>query len=587
MAPLLKIIVASSAAAAYVLGSRQTTGSWPTVILAFVLNFLSLWSLQFAAWVLWRVILYPKVFSPLRGLPGPTGNALFMGQYSRIRAQPTGVPMADWINSIPNEGIIRYLGLFNAERILLTSPRALSEVLVTKSYDFTKPQQLRFALGRLLGVGVLLAEGDEHRTQRRNLMPAFAFRHIKDLYPTFWAKAGEMVQAMAQQIRLDAAKEAKEPAYTGSDGSEKPDFNKAGQVMEIGDWASRATLDIIGVAGLGQDFNSIANPDNELNQTYTKVMKPSPEAQRMALLTTLLPGWLVDRLPLKRNDDIHQAARLIRATCRNLIRAKKEKMAGGAQRTDHDILSVALESGGFSEDNLVDQLMTFLAAGHETTASSLTWAIYLLCCHPEVQARLRAEVRERLPSPSVATAKTGLDDAASISAIDIDQMPYLNAVCSEVLRYFSPVPMTFREAARDTTVLGVRVPRGTRVLLAPWAVNRSHALWGPDATRFNPDRWLTAPQRGEGEEGRAQGGGRGGATSNYAFLTFLHGPRSCIGASFAKAEFACLLAACVGRFEFELEDKELVDEVKLDIKTAITARPAKGLHVRTRVVEGW
>ncbi len=80
-----------------------------------------------------------------------------------ISAEPSGVPMQRWVNEIPNDGLIRYTHLFNAERLLITSPKALGEVLVQKNYDFIKPSMVRFGLGRLLGIGILLAEGDEHK----------------------------------------------------------------------------------------------------------------------------------------------------------------------------------------------------------------------------------------------------------------------------------------------------------------------------------------------------------------------------------------------------------------------------------------
>ena len=267
------------------------------------------------------------------------------------------------------------------------------------------------------------------------------------------------------------------------------------------------------------------------------------------------------------------AAQFIRATCAGLIKEKKQKLAR-KELADLDILSVALESGGFTDENLVDQLMTFLAAGHETTASSMIWAIYLLSKHPEVQSCLRSEIRECLPPI------TGSDTDSVVSSVDIDHMPYLNAVCNEVLRYFSPVPLTLRRAARDTEIQGQFVPKGTSIILVPWAINKSESMWGADAHVFNPDRWLP---KHDGDKQAASGG----ATSNYAFLTFLHGPRSCIGQSFAKAEFACLLASWIGRFEFELENEEERDETKLKIRAGVTARPTNGLFVRARVVEGW
>lgn len=260
---------------------------------------------------------------------------------------------------LPNNGLIRYLGLLNQERLLITSPKALAEVLVTKNYDFVKPSTMRFGLGRILGIGLLLAEGDEHRMQRKNLMPAFAFRHVKDLYPVFWDKAREGVLAMREQILLDAAKEPVTSATAGEGGGEveTKQLGPNEAFMEVGSWASRITLDIIGVAGLGRDFGAIADPTNKLFATYNLVFKPSRGARLLDMLGLILPGWFVTRLPTRRNEDINAAAQTIRATCRELIREKKEKLSR-KELTDVDILSVALESGGFSEENLVDQLMS-------------------------------------------------------------------------------------------------------------------------------------------------------------------------------------------------------------------------------------
>ncbi|KAG7292359.1 hypothetical protein NEMBOFW57_002394 [Staphylotrichum longicolle] len=467
--------------------------------------------------------------------------------------------MMEWINSIPNNGLIRYLGPFNQERVMLTSPKALSEVLVLKNYDFIKPAAIRYSLGRILGVGILLAEGDEHKMQRKNLLPAFAFRHIKDLYSVFWAKSRDGVEAMKEQILKDAA--------------QGPDPEKRTAVFEAGNWASRITLDIIGVAGLGRDFDAIRNPDNQLTEAYARIFKPSRQARILQLLGMFLHPRLVALIPVKRNEDLGASARMIRAECAKMIQEKKLKLAN-KELNDVDILSVAMESGGFSDENLVDQLMTFLAAGHETTASAMTWAVYLLAKYPKIQERLRAEVREHLPPIS------STDEGSTVSSVDIDRMPYLNAVCNEVLRYLSPVPLTFRIAASDTTILGQRIPKGTQIMLVPWAVNKSEAMWGDDALTFDPERWLP---KSDGDKHAASGG----ATNNFAFMTFLHGPRSCIGQAFAKAEFACLLASWVGRFGMELHNKEEMDESKIEIKGGVTARPAKGMYINATVLDGW
>ncbi|TAQ86556.1 hypothetical protein B7494_g5114 [Chlorociboria aeruginascens] len=531
--------------------------SRPTYLGTFIL----LWLLQFFLWAFWKVILFPHFFSPTRHLPGPSGGSIWNGQLARIRAEPSGAPMADWVNSIPNNGLMRYLGILNSERIIATSPEALREVLSTNSYDFCKPPELATGLGRILGVGVLLAEGEEHKRQRKNLMPAFAFRHIKDLYPLFWAKSREAVTAMTEDVTSKQNREA---------GDEKDTTVTNGEVvLEAGNWASRATLDIIGVAGMGHDFGAIKDPNTVLNRTYKSILAPSRASQILGLLNMILPFWFVKRLPVKRNGEIEAAAEVIRTVCRQLIREKKEKLEK-KELNDVDIISVALESGGFTEENLVDQCMTFLLAGHETTASSMTWAIYMLCLHPEVQTRLRAEIRENLPN---------IEEDVNISSQDIDRMPYLNAVVNEVLRYYPPVPLTIRQAARNTTILGEHIPKGTRIVLAPWAVNKDEKLWGPSARKFDPERWLY-------REGYHLSNS-GGAESNYAFLTFLHGPRGCIGQGFAKAEFACLLAAWIGRFQFELKNKAELDEKNMLIKGGVTARPTNGLHVITKVVPGW
>jgi len=450
--------------------------------------------------------------------------------------------------------------MFNSERLLIVSPKGLSEVLTIQNYDFVKPAHVAAGIGRLLGVGVLLAEGDEHKVQRKNLMPAFAFRHVKNLYSVFWDKSREAVTAMTEESKAELEK------------SKLQDMEKASSeetVIEVGQWASRATLDIIGVAGMGQDFGAIQDPSAELNRTYRTVFKPSKQAQVLGVLNLFLPGWLVKRLPVKRNGEIEAAAEVIRATCRKLIRGKKEKLEKN-ELIDIDILSVALESGGFTEENLVDQMMTFLAAGHETTATAMTWAIYMLCLNPDVQTKLRAEIREKLPS---------VDEDSNVTSQQIDHMTYLNAVCNEVLRYYAPVPLTIRDAVRNTTILEQHVPKGTRIMLVPWAINKDEALWGPDARKFNPDRWLPSETNTHAANG--------GAASTYSYLTFLHGPRSCIGQAFAKAEFACLLAAWVGRFEFSLKNEKEYDEKNVLIKGGVTAKPARGLYVKTKIVPGW
>lgn len=469
-----------------------------------------------------------------------------MGQFWKIMKDSNGEPMREWAATVPNNGLIRYTHAFNAERILVTSPKALGEVLVTKNYEFIKPAQFRTGLARLLGVGILLAEGEEHKRQRKLLMPAFSYRHIKDLYSTFWSKSREVTEAMALAIKENPT-------------SEKDDSS----VIEIGSWASRVTLDIIGVAGMGHDFNAIKNPGSELNVCYRTIFTPNRSTQILGLAGLFLPSFILTNLPIKRNKEIEDARKLIRRVCQELIDEKRSSIEKG-NSSGKDILAVALESGGFTDENLIDQLMTFLAAGHETTASAMQWAVYLLCLHPEIQTKLRNAVREGLPSIG--------DPESTVTAAEVDKIAYLHAVCNEVLRFFPSVPLTLRVAAHDTEILGNPIPANTTVILSPWAINVSKELWGEDADEFNPKRWLKPGQANSG-----------GADSNYSFLSFLHGPRSCIGKDFAKGEFACLLAAWVGRFEIGFADRDFV----LKIQGGVTSKPKGGLKVRVKALDGW
>lgn len=205
---------------------------------------------------------------------------------------------------------------------------------------------------------------------------------------------------------------------------------------------------------------------------------------------------------------------------------------------------------------------------HETTSSTFAWVTYLLAAHPEVQARLREEIRAFIPFG----ASTNPDiDLATI----LETLPLLNGVCNETLRIYPTVPVTTRVSVEETTILGYKVPKGTRLLMPAWAINRSPELWGPDADKFVPDRWI--------DQKTGKPNNSGGVTSNYSIMTFLHGPRSCIGQGFAKAELRCLVAAYVGAFKSELLDPSQV------IKPGgmITLKPAGGVKLKLKVVGSW
>ncbi|KAK4209138.1 pisatin demethylase cytochrome P450 monooxygenase [Rhypophila decipiens] len=431
--------------------------------------------------------------------------------------------------------------LINRERLIVTSAQGLREVLAEHSYDFVKPHLLRAMVGKILGYGLLLSEGDVHKLQRKNLMPAFSFRHIKELYPIFWSKAQELVHGMEAEI-----------------------VSTSSSTVDMADWASRASLDIVGSAGMGHEFNSLSDPTIEdTMKMYGSMIKQSRGAKLLTAMQLIFPAFITDYLPFQRNMGVLAASKAARATSRKLIDAKRAQMAQD-EKLSPDVITTALQSGHFTDEGLVDTMMTFLAAGHETSAAALTWTIYLLAQNISVQDRLRAEIRHHVPA--------GLVDTA-MDAKTLDNIQYLHAVCQESLRMYAPIPFTVRDADKDTTILGQFVPKGTMVILCPWAINYDHELWGGEhADVFAPERWM--------QPGQANSGG---AKSNYANLTFLHGPRSCIGQKFAVAELMALTCALVGRFEFSLPKG---GEVIGDITDGIVAKPQNGLKVLVRRCEG-
>lgn len=248
---------------------------------------------------------------------------------------------------------------------MVTTPKAFSEALVVKSYDLIKPPGLAAGLARIVGWGVLLTEGHEHKMQRKNLTPAFSYRHIKDLYPVFWDKSREMILGIDKDLKQQ------------NDGSKVRNEKGQSNTIQVDAWASRATLDIIGAAGIGRSFNAIEDENSDLYQTYQVIFLQDWQTRLIGLLNLLVPFWVTRMMPIPRNIKVERARRYLSKVCLDLLAEKKSRIAAAKEKGDSDeeaggkdILTVALKSGGFTDDQIVDQLLTFLAAGHETVRTS-------------------------------------------------------------------------------------------------------------------------------------------------------------------------------------------------------------------------
>lgn len=528
----LLLSIFESAVAFYVFPNLLSNSTLKFVIFVSLL-------VNFGAYSFYQLIIYPFFLSPFRHLPKPKGGWPIVGHGFNLFERPAGRSQLQFTTHTDNDGLILWHGFFHADRLLVTTPAAIADVLVHNSYDFEKPPWSRSFLRIFLGDGLLVSEGEEHKHQRKNITPAFHFRHIKDLYPFFWLKSTELSACVKRELE------------------ERP-----GSVIDIGHFSTQVAMDIIGLAGLGRDIGSLRNSDDALISLYEEILEPSYEKFVFFALFMLFPQRLVRALPWKVNETVTRTTKDLRRMCTEFLAEKKGRMKSESTESV-DILSVMLRSNNFSDGNLVDQLLTFLAAGHETTSSAFTWATYLLATHPEKQDRLRAEIHEHIPDP-----KALLEPSFDVPGL-LESLPYTNAVCKETLRLYPTVPVSARYAIRDTRILGQHVPSGTQVMVVPWATNRDPKLWGPNAGDFCPERWLDSPS--------------GGADSNYAFLTFFHGPRSCIGQNFARAELRALVVAFVGDFEMRMADPN----EKILVGGTITSKPVNGMRLKlTPVVRG-
>ncbi|TGZ79553.1 cytochrome P450 [Ascodesmis nigricans] len=509
---------------------------------------------------LYHVLLYPRFLSPLRYLPGPKPSTLLLGEFPLIYRLPTGFPHITW-QKLPNDGLIRYLGLWNTERLFPTSIEMLKEILHTQADVFVKPNTLG-GLSTILGKrGLFFAEGEEQKHYRRMLLPSFGVTHLRKLVPVFWDKAMEMVDCIIREAQIPT-----------EDETVTDEEREKGRLVDISKWASLATLDIIGTAGFGYDFNALKNGEeaNELSNAYAKLLKRDRAAMGWIMLMMLLPWWLAYWLPTESARTIRKSQKTFQRVSTQLIRERREKQLSNPQSKDsdikdNDILSVMLRSGEFDtpsgEEIARDQIMTFLAAGHETTATALSWALHALTLHPAHQSLLRTELYTLFPR----------GPPKALTHADLTQLPKLRNFCLEVLRLYPPVPLTLRTAKRETILNGgVRVPKGTMVVVVPWALHRSTGLWGDDAGEFRPGRW-----EGYGQPGKEC------TINSWMLQTFISGPRSCIGEKFSLWEFMVLVTGVVGRVEV----RERVEGVGrrleemgsiVEIQGGITGKPKDG-----------
>lgn len=186
-----------------------------------------------------------------------------------------------------------------------------------------------------------------------------------------------------------------------------------------------------------------------------------------------------------------------------------------------------IASGVEDDRELVDHLLTFLAAGHESTAITLSWALFELARRPQVQERLRSEVLSHIGP---------LTDHAP-SREEVNSLSFLRCFVMEVLRLYPVFPSMMRESTKAVTIGDLHIPQGTSFIVSPYAINRSPEFWGDDAHEFRVERWEQAYS--------------GGAKAAQAFMSFSNGPRVCIGKELAILNLKVMITVLITHFRFE------------------------------------
>ncbi len=434
--------------------------------------------------------------------PGPRGVVFLW----RLLRAPDGWLdfLADCQRQYGNVVYFRFLGV---PACLINDPAGIEQVLVTEYQNFTKSMDYR-ALSRVLGQGLLTSEGEFWKRQRRLVQPAF----FRDRILSY----GSLMTAYAARL-----------LETWQDG----------EVRDIHRDMMRVTLEIAARSLFNVD---IEGDTGTIAKALTVVLDDMPKLAGFAFL----PEWV----PVPGLGAFRRALADLDKIVYGIVR---ERRSNGQH--PGDLLDMLLDArdengGGMSDLQLRDEVMTLLLAGHETTANTLAWTLYLLAQNPEQQSRLEAELREVLGGR--------VADAAGLH-----RLPYTQMVLMESQRLYPPAWAIGRKAIHDFDVAGYRIPAGTNVIVSQWVMHRD-AHFYPDPERFDPERW------------RAEVAGRR-SLPKFAYLPFGAGPRVCVGASLALTESALVLATLMQHYRFSLASAEPVKAFP-----SVTLRPRNGLRLR-------
>ncbi|PSP84266.1 cytochrome P450 [Halobacteriales archaeon QS_6_64_34] len=389
----------------------------------------------------------------------------------------------------------------------ITHPDLVEEILVSDESSYEKGALLQRSLGEYIGEGLFLLEGEEWKEQRTALQPAFYREKI--------AAYGESMTDFA--------------AATGDGWT---DGERVDMLPEMREY----TLRVLGKTLLDVDIDRTAG-----------ALKPLLDALRERLDPRSLSAYVPLAVPTPTNRRVRSARANFEATLDDIIAERQAESAKERAARD-DVLSLllSLDEATMNRERLGHQLLTFLVAGHDTTALTLTYTWFLLGHHPERQRKLREELDSVLG---------GVDPTPE----DLFDLPYLDDVLTETLRLYPAAFTTFRQPTEPVTLGGYDIGPDAQLTVPQWLVHRD-GRWYDDPDAFRPERWT--------DEFEAQ-------LPDYAYYPFGGGPRHCIGMRFARMEAKLAIATLARRYRFET-----LTEPPLDLAMRITLSPTDPVTVR-------
>ncbi|KAK0438173.1 cytochrome P450 [Desarmillaria tabescens] len=484
---------------------------------------------------------------------GPPSPSILLGHERVLRNRSNfGELEMQWARYYGN--VYRIRGCFAQDMLVVSDPTTIGYIISSSSSGnrFLKTKDSTFLVDLLLGQGLVTAEGEIHRRQRKVINSAFSHSQLQKLQLRFQDSSDKLVCMIRDSLDAGAT------------------------VFNVLDWTGKVAMDIIGQAAFQYDFCSLDGKENELREALRHVFidSQSNPSSRELMLTSLirhLPDTLLKFLKLVST----------RGMAKKAAREVFSQRTGNDEPGNKDLLGVLAKARGAGQmrDNEVEAQLaqvTFVVAGHETTATTLGWLLYELAAHPEDQNKIREEISQaRLQN-------------AKLSSNEYDSMPFLNATIKENLRLHPIAPTLMRRAVQDDSLplsepiitedgkilKDIPIPKGQTIYCSIYTYNRLPSIWGPDADQWNPNRFIgdvTQPRTPLGMYGN--------------LMTFGSGTRSCIGWEFAIMEMQVIIVDLLKHFEFSLPEGLNVQEYPagLVIVPAVEGKANQGSQVPLRV----